>query len=298
MLSPENRDAIPPDALLIPEKAIDETETSQINEKSLVEERSAVENLHHAENDFDLPIDEFIPDVSLSLENYSDEPLPRTGKKSIQRLRRRRRKTGSTNVAGPIAETVQISRQDFRYGVLDIETQRSAQEVGGWHRADLMRVSCVVVFDSKTDQYLEFLESQVPDLIEMLHEFDLMVGFNIKRFDYRVLSGYTNHDFKTVPTLDILEDVHAHLGYRLSLDHLAGVTLGTQKSGDGLQALKWWKEGRIEEIIEYCKKDVQITKSLFEYGQDKGYLLFTNKAKQTVRIPVKWNDLQNVATGM
>ncbi len=174
------------------------------------------------------------------------------------------------------------------FGVLDIETQRSFQEAGGWHRADRMGISCVVVYDSRKDSFYEFLENQVSSLIEMLKNLDLVIGFNIKRFDYLVLRGYTHYNFRKLPTLDILEDVHKRLGYRLSLDHLARVTLGSKKSADGLQALKWWKQGRIREIIEYCKKDVAITRDLFLYGKKNGYLLFNNKAGNTVRVPVKW----------
>ena len=172
--------------------------------------------------------------------------------------------------------------------VLDIETQLSAEEVGGWNRADLMKVSCAVIYDSMKEEYIEFTEDVVPNLIHRLAQYNRVVGFNIKKFDYRVLSGYTNFDFTTIPTLDILEDVYRRLGYRLSLDHLASVTLGAQKTADGLQALKWWKQGKIQEIIEYCRADVRITKELYLYGKEKGYLLFTNKAKQTVRIPVHW----------
>jgi DEAD/DEAH box helicase domain-containing protein len=160
--------------------------------------------------------------------------------------------------------------------------------VGGWNRADLMGISCVVLYDSKQDSYFEFLEDQVPLLIHHLKKFDLIIGFNIKRFDFRVLSGYSDFHFKKLPTLDILEAVHDRLGYRLSLDHLARVTLGKEKTADGLQALRWWKQGRIREIIDYCKVDVEITKDLFLYGKEKGYLLFNNKAKKTVRIPVNW----------
>jgi len=115
-----------------------------------------------------------------------------------------------------------------------------------------------------------------------------VVGFNVKRFDFRVLAGYSDFNFEQLPTLDILEDVHNRLGYRLSLDHLAKVTLGKKKTADGLQALQWWKQGRIREIIDYCTADVEITKDLFQYGKTNGYLLFTNKAKKTVRIPVNW----------
>ncbi|MFC1817386.1 Zn-binding domain-containing protein, partial [Thermodesulfobacteriota bacterium] len=174
------------------------------------------------------------------------------------------------------------------YGVLDIETQRSFQEVGGWHRADLMKVSCAVLYDSKDDLFHEFLEDRVQDLIERLNRFDTVIGFNIRRFDYLVLKGYADIDFRQIPTLDILDEIYKHLGYRLSLDHLARVTLGIQKSADGLQALKWWKQGKIREIIKYCKKDVAITRDLFRYGRKNGYLLFNNKAGQMVRVPVKW----------
>ena len=175
-----------------------------------------------------------------------------------------------------------------RFCIFDIETQRSAQEVGGWHRADLMKMSCAVLYDSKNDGYFEFLEDQVDQLIEHFKKYDLVVGFNVKRFDFRVLAGYSDFNFGSLPTLDILEEIHNRLGYRLSLDHLAKVTLGQKKTADGLQALLWWKQGRIREIIDYCKQDVKITRDLFLYGQKNGYLLFTNKAKKTVRIPVKW----------
>jgi len=181
-----------------------------------------------------------------------------------------------------------VKASDSRFCIFDIETQRSAQEVGGWHRADLMKMSCAVLYDSKKDQYFEFLDDQVDQLIEHFKKCDLVVGFNVKRFDFRVLAGYSDFNFEELPTLDILEDVHNRLGYRLSLDHLAKVTLGQKKTADGLQALQWWKQGRIREIIDYCKKDVEITRDLFLYGQKNGYLLFQNKDKKTVRIPVKW----------
>jgi len=175
-----------------------------------------------------------------------------------------------------------------RYGVLDIETQLSSEEVGGWHRAELMRVSCAVLYDSADEVFHEYLEDRIPELIAHLGSLDVVVGFNIRRFDYRVLSRYTSLDFRRIPTLDILDEIHKHLGYRLSLDHLAQATLNVQKSADGLQALKWWKEGRISDIVAYCRKDVAITHDLFRYGRENGYLLFKNKAGCAVRVPVKW----------
>lgn len=174
------------------------------------------------------------------------------------------------------------------YGVLDIETQRSAEEVGGWSQAHRMGISCAVLYDAAEDRYAVYRDHEIGELVDHLGRLELVVGFNIKRFDYRVLSGYVDFAYHRLPTLDILEEVHNHLGYRLSLDHLARVSLGAQKSGDGLQALQWWKEGSIDRIIEYCKKDVEITRDIFLFGRSRGYLLFENKAGMRVRIPVSW----------
>lgn len=176
----------------------------------------------------------------------------------------------------------------MHFGVFDLETQRSAQEVGGWHRADLMGISCVVVYDSRKDDFFEFAESQIESVVDYLKKFDLVVGFNIKRFDYKVLEGYSDFDFKGLPTLDILDEIYQHLGFRLSLDHLATVTLNRKKSANGRQALRWWKQGRLQEIIDYCRQDVEITKDLFLFGKKQGYLLFVNRQNRKVRIPINW----------
>lgn len=191
----------------------------------------------------------------------------------------------------PAEKVVSVHAQDSKgtyYGVFDLETQRSAAEVGGWHRADNMGISCAVLFDSRENAYHDFLEDQVDEFIDRLNQFDVVIGFNIKRFDYRVLSGYSKTDFSRICTLDILEDVYTHLGFRLSLAHLAEITLKSRKSADGLQALKWWQQGRIDEILEYCRQDVRITHDLYLYGRQNGYLLFRNKTGEIVRIPVSW----------
>jgi DEAD/DEAH box helicase domain-containing protein len=178
--------------------------------------------------------------------------------------------------------------EDLHYGVFDLETQRSAAEVGGWHRADLMKISCAVLYDSREDRFIDFVETQIPRFVECLKTYDLVVGFNIKSFDYQVLKGYSDFNFMKLNNLDILEEVKNYLGFRLSLAHLAAVTLGADKTADGLQALQWWKQGRILEIIEYCRQDVKITKDLYSYGKEKGHLVFRNRGDKKVRIPVDW----------
>jgi DEAD/DEAH box helicase domain-containing protein len=135
--------------------------------------------------------------------------------------------TGSEELA-PAAGS---SETPVRYGVFDIETQKSAAEVGGWHRADRMLVSVAVLYDAGRDEYLVFREGEVSQLVAHLHTLDLVVGFNNKRFDNQVLSGYGAHGLATLPTVDILEKVKERLGYRLSLNNLAEHTLGWHSSG-------------------------------------------------------------------
>ncbi|MHC1699747.1 MAG: DEAD/DEAH box helicase [Humidesulfovibrio sp.] len=175
-----------------------------------------------------------------------------------------------------------------RFAVVDVETRRSASEVGGWTRPDLMGVSIAVLYDSGTDEFVDYQEHEIPLLAERLKSFDLVVGFNILRFDYGVLAGVHPFAYASLPTLDMLAHVHQRLGYRLKLDNLAQATLNVGKSADGLQALKWWAEGRLDEIAKYCRQDVAVTRDLYLYGRENRHVLFSNKAGQKARLPVGW----------
>ena len=173
--------------------------------------------------------------------------------------------------------------------VLDVETRRSAAESGGWHRADRMGVSVAVLYDSRTGEFSSYRQEEIPDMARALASAPLVVGFNLLRFDYAVLEPHApGFNFRALPTLDMLVSVHEQLSYRLSLDNLAKATLGAAKSADGLQALQWWKEGRLDEIEAYCRKDVALTRDLYLFGREHGYLLFTNKAGKEVRVRVGW----------
>jgi DEAD/DEAH box helicase domain-containing protein len=184
---------------------------------------------------------------------------------------------------------------ELRLGFFDLETQRLAAEVGGWGNKHLMRLSVGVVYDSRENRYFHYREEAHQDLIAHLKQFDLVIGFNVKNFDYGVLRGYSSFDFEGLPTLDLMDEIVERLGYRLSLDHLAQKTLGLQKCGDGLQAVQWYREGQWEPLTRYCQMDVEITKSLFETGQKQGHLLFENKSGQMVRCPVDWS-LEKIKT--
>ena len=223
-----------------------------------------------------------------------NKPLDKLGARHLARLLLQQVPlTGSTRKPGPDPlETFQGSpakqQEKRRLGFFDLETQRLAEEVGGWGNSHLMRLSVGVLYDSREGRYFDYGEKEVNRLIEHLIKCDLLIGFNIRRFDYKVLKGYSPYPFESLPTLDLLDDIYQCLGFRLSLDHLARKTLGTQKTGDGLMAVRLFREGKQQELTEYCRQDVEITKSLFEFGRREGHLLFETKAGQAVRVPVDW----------
>lgn len=176
-----------------------------------------------------------------------------------------------------------------RYMVLDVETRLSAAEVGGWNRADRMGVSVAVLYDASEDSYLTYTQDELSSLFSRLQGADAVVGFNSARFDYTVLQPFAPYDLKKLPTVDMLERIKERLSYRVSLDNVAQATLEVGKSADGLQALRWWAEGKLAEIAEYCQKDVEITRRVYEFGCQHGYVLFSNKAKQRVRAMVDFS---------
>ncbi|VAX14956.1 hypothetical protein MNBD_NITROSPINAE04-1986 [hydrothermal vent metagenome] len=172
----------------------------------------------------------------------------------------------------------------------DLETKKSAEEVGGWGNVHLMELAVGVVYDSQEKKYIRYWEKDVNRLVEKLLSADLVIGFNHVWFDYGVLKGYTDIDLaRQTKSFDILSDIRKRLGYRLSLNHLAQETLNKQKTADGLVSLQWWKEGKHEQVADYCEMDVTITKELFEFGLEKGRLLYRTKNGESVRLNLDWD---------
>lgn len=185
------------------------------------------------------------------------------------------------------SSSAKINTEEFQtIMILDVETRYSAEEVGGWHNAHLMGVSIAVLFDGK--DYRSFTQDNLDAMFALMKQADLVVGFNTLNFDYKVLQPFCAYNLWDLPSLDMLHEIKKRLNYRVSLDNLANSTFNLQKSADGLKALEWWKQGKLDLIAEYCTQDVRLTKQLFEFAKKNGYLLFTNKAGQKVRIPTTW----------
>ena len=170
----------------------------------------------------------------------------------------------------------------------DLETQKSAEEVGGWGKISAMRMSVGVTFSTARGDYRIYGEKQVDDLLTELQRADLVVGFNHVRFDYEVLHGYTSMDLRQLPSLDMLIELQNTLSHRLSLDSIATATFGVEKTAEGLQAIKWFQEGRMLEIAEYCCYDVKLTRLVYEYGAKHRQLHYHNKFGKKLTVAVSW----------
>ena len=170
----------------------------------------------------------------------------------------------------------------------DLETQKSADDVGGWDHIRDMKMSVGVTYSTARGGYLIYGEKQVDDLVTELLRADLVVGFNNLRFDNEVLHGYTVMDLSQAPTLDMLVDLHKTLQHRLSLDSVATASLGAEKTAEGLQAVEWFKQGKMMEIAEYCCFDVKITKMVHEFGVAHKQVFYNNRFGNRMSAPVDW----------
>ncbi len=170
----------------------------------------------------------------------------------------------------------------------DLETQLSATEVGGWNNISKMLMSIGVTYSTATGAYEIYDEKRVDALIDELQKADLVVGYNHIRFDYEVLHHYTALDLRQIPSLDMLLELQKTMSHRLSLDSIATGTLGVQKTSDGLQALRWYREGRLRDIAEYCCFDVKITRLVHEYGLEKRQLHYLDRFGKKQTVAVQW----------
>ena len=170
----------------------------------------------------------------------------------------------------------------------DLETKYSAEEVGGWANIEDMGMSIGVIWDSSDEKFHCYIEHQIQQMVDHFYSADQIVGFNHVGFDYRVVAGVRHADARQRSQLhtelaglnncDMLVELKKILGHRLKLESIARPTLGTGKSADGLQALKWYKEGKLDKIIDYCKVDVEVTRDVHKYALENGKLFYESKS--------------------
>lgn len=180
--------------------------------------------------------------------------------------------------------------------VFDIESRNIFQDVGK-NDPTLLDLALVGVYDSETNKYTTYLQEELKDLWPIIERADLLIGYNSDHFDIPLLNKYYPGDLSKIKSIDLLKEIKNVTGRRFKLDHIADGTLGIQKSGHGLQAITWWKQGEIDKIREYCLDDVKITKKLYDYAIKNGKLKYKEGPK-AVAIPLdttKWEVIEETS---
>ncbi len=177
--------------------------------------------------------------------------------------------------------------------VLDIETQNTFADVENDYTK--FKISVIGVYFYETDTYESFEEHELPKLWPRLENADRIIGYNSIGFDLPIMNNYYAGDFLKFPNLDILVEIHKALGFRLKLDDVAAACVGNRKSGHGLQAIEWWKQGEIDKIKNYCLDDVKVTREVYEYGLKYNALAYEDRGGQRKGIPVDFTQPEKTA---
>jgi DEAD/DEAH box helicase domain-containing protein len=178
----------------------------------------------------------------------------------------------------------------MNYIFFDLETQNLFEDVGGRDYVDQLKVACAVTYSTMKNDFTIYWEKDVPALLAELKSAAKVVGFNVLHFDYRVLQPYATHlRLASIPTIDMLVDIQKVLGFRVSLDNVAGASLGAAKSADGIQSVEWFRKGELDKVADYCKADVDITRRVFEFGRDHGFVYYKSKLGSKLKVVVNWS---------
>ncbi|MCQ3939343.1 MAG: helicase [Chloroflexi bacterium] len=177
----------------------------------------------------------------------------------------------------------------MNYVFFDLESQNLFDDVGGRDHIEKLKVACAVTYSTAKNDFTVYWEKDISALVEELQSATKVIGFNLLAFDYRVLQPYSPQTrFASLPTLDLLLDLQKNLGFRLSLDTIASATLGAPKTADGVQSVQWYRNGELDKVADYCKADVDITRRVYEFGRDNGFIYYRSKLGSKLKAAVKW----------
>jgi hypothetical protein len=182
-----------------------------------------------------------------------------------------------------------------KIAVFDLEIKKRIEDCSkGWQSHDEMGISVLCLFDYATMRYRVFDDYNKDECLNILHNYDIVSGFNTVNFDWKVVNkswpnGYTRigKDFDILReiwvSLGLNPDVfnpRTHGGYKL--DDVAAETISMRKTANGALAPVMFQEGRYADLVDYCLEDVRIERTLFEFVVENGYVVRNGK-----QIPLK-----------
>lgn len=185
--------------------------------------------------------------------------------------------------------------------ILDVETKKTFDEVGGYF-PDRLGISfvgvCVREGQSGKGKMMGFFEQDLPDLFPLLEKADVVIGYNVDSFDMPTFIPYYTGDITTIPTLDVMMRIKDSVGHRIKLDSVAQETLGIGKTGDGLDAIKYYNSGQLDKLRDYCIQDVAVTRDVYDHGLKTGKVKFKNKWNRLIEADVDFSFTPQRNTGV
>lgn len=177
--------------------------------------------------------------------------------------------------------------------VIDVETKNVFDDVGGRDFVEKLDASLICVYSYDQNKYFHFKEGEFEKLAPLLQTARLVIGFSINRFDLPVLKKYFDFNLMALPRFDLLEEIEMGYGRRISLNILAQTNLNVGKTGHGLDAVEFYKQGDWQTLIDYCLQDVRLTKELYDLAQKRGHLLIPDRdTNQLHKVPIKINEIE------
>ncbi|MGD9129880.1 MAG: ribonuclease H-like domain-containing protein [Candidatus Woesebacteria bacterium] len=176
--------------------------------------------------------------------------------------------------------------------ILDVETKKTFDEVGGYFPENLgisFVGACMRRNFFEKGQFFSFFEKDLGELFPLLEKADVVIGFNIDGFDMPTLTNYYTGDISKIPTLDLMSKIKDSFGKRIALDAVAQETLGIGKTGDGLDAIKYYRSGALDKLEAYCLQDVKVTRDIYDHGLKTGKVKFKNKWNRLIDCPVDFS---------
>jgi len=173
--------------------------------------------------------------------------------------------------------------------ILELFTKKSYDDVGGKKAIDKMSISIAGIYDYSNSNLQFYEEEAIQSLIEKLKSSSLIVGINLKKFGYRVLSAFTDYDFDNLTTLDLISSIKKKLSFPPTYEGIFDGTLDIHKQLRNENFIpRLFKQGRYDEIKTFCESNILDMKKLYDFGKKKGYIFYNEKFGQRWKISVDW----------
>jgi len=154
----------------------------------------------------------------------------------------------------------------------------------GWDDHANMGISCICAYDYTEDRYRVFTQSNLETFKDLLQSHTIYVGFNNINFDNKVIKACWNIDIPQEKSFDILRRIWRAAGHdenifnpsthgSYGLDACCAANFNIHKSGHGALAPVEWQQAKIGNVIDYCLKDVFLTRMLMDKIVKGGWII-------------------------